>query len=120
MILNDEDLISLKELIFSEEDEENPNKCMNCCIEQSKDCKVMGVCNRYGAFNFVDGAENIVRDLFETIGSLKGYSICECLNCVNISDDFRGCILGDSKEIECMMDKFKFLIGKEDNNEILG
>lgn len=72
MILNNEELIKLKVLIFGQLDEEDNNSCMECTTENpSCNCNLIGICNRYGSFNFIDGAEDMVKDLFDTIESLK-------------------------------------------------
>lgn len=73
MILNNEELVKLKTLIFYDpDDEEEYNNCVKCTVENpSCNCNLISICNKYGSFNFVGGAEDIVKDLFDTIESLK-------------------------------------------------
>jgi len=71
MILNNSDLIKLKVLILGETDEEDEVNCMECRPDNPR-CGLVDMCNRYGSFNFVEGAKDIVRDLFDTIEYIKG------------------------------------------------
>jgi len=71
MILTNEELIKLKVLIFYDSDEKNNNNCMECTQENpSRNCNLISVCDKYGSFNFVGGAEDMVKDLFDTIENL--------------------------------------------------
>jgi len=72
MILNNEELIKLKVLILGQLDEDDDDNCMECTTENpSCNCNLISVCNKYGSFNFIGGAEDMVRDLFDTIEGLK-------------------------------------------------
>lgn len=78
MILNNEELIKLKVLILGDLDEEDNDNCMECTPENpSCNCNLISVCNRYGSFNLIGGAEEMVKDLFDTIESLKDDLIFE-------------------------------------------
>ena len=70
MILNNTNLIELKILVLDETDEEDKMNCMDC-KPNNPNCNLIDMCNRYGQFSFTGGAKNIVRDLFDTIESLK-------------------------------------------------
>ena len=48
-------LINLKQLIFGEEDKENPNKCIECKQNSLEYCKLADLCKRYGAIFRVEG-----------------------------------------------------------------
>ena len=67
MYLNQTEIAKLKTLIFTAtEDEDNPNKCMECKQDSLEYCEYANLCNRYGAINRADGM-NILNDLFDTI-----------------------------------------------------
>jgi len=70
MKLSDEELIKLKVLILGALDEEDDNNCMKCTPEIPC-CGLISVCNRYGSFNLIGGANDMVIDLFDTIETLK-------------------------------------------------
>jgi len=70
MKLSDEELIKLKVLILGALDEEDDNNCMKCTPEIPC-CGLISVCNRYGSFNLIGGAKNMIIDLFDTIEGLK-------------------------------------------------
>ena len=70
MILSNEELIKLKVLILADLDEEDSDNCMKCTPEKPC-CGLISACNKYGSFNFVGGAKNMVKDLFDTIEHLK-------------------------------------------------
>jgi hypothetical protein len=72
MILNNMDLTKLKVLVLEEMNEEDLKKCMGCKSDNpNSSCNLINLCNRYGSFSFVGGAEDMVKDLFDTIESLK-------------------------------------------------
>ena len=71
MYLNQTEIAKLKNLIFTTtEDEENPNKCMECKQDSLEYCEFANLCNRYGAINRSDGMD-ILKDLFDTIEYLS-------------------------------------------------
>jgi len=85
MILSNEELIKLKVLILADLDEEDNYDCMKCTLENPC-CGLISICNRYGSFYFFDGAKDMVRDLFDTIESLKDELfeqriVDNCINC---------------------------------------
>jgi len=70
MILSNEELIKLEVLILGPIDEEDNNNCMKCTLKNPC-CGLIDVCNKYGLFNLIGGANDMVRDLFDTIDNLK-------------------------------------------------
>ena len=117
MILNNEELIKLKVLILGQLDEEDNDNCMKCTPEIPC-CGLISVCNRYGSFNFVDGAEDLVRDLFDTIESLKdelfnARIIDNCVNCKNSDRKLERCRLEGDEELECLSDNYSWHIRRK-------
>jgi hypothetical protein len=72
MILNNDEIENLKDLIFDKLDEKGIEICMSCSMAKpNKKCKHIKMCDRYGEFEFRDGAKLIVKDLFNTIDELR-------------------------------------------------
>jgi len=71
MYLNQTEITKLKTLIFTAtEDEENPNKCMECKQDSLEYCEFANLCKRYGAINRADGID-MLKDLFDTIEHMR-------------------------------------------------
>jgi len=67
-ILTTNQLTKLKQLIFfAEEDEENPNKCMECKENDPTYCEFSDICNKYGYISINTEKGDILEDLFDTI-----------------------------------------------------
>jgi len=68
-ILTTNQLTKLKQLLFSQdlEDEENPNKCMECKENDPNYCEFSDICNKYGYISINTEKGNILEDLFDTI-----------------------------------------------------
>jgi hypothetical protein len=71
MVLNNDDLNNLESLIFSRCSKKEFDKCFNCSEEYPKKCKYLNLCNRYNDILFYSGGKQVVRDLFDTINSLR-------------------------------------------------
>lgn len=70
MYLNQNEIINLKKLIFEEEDEENPNKCMECKQDNLEYCELANICKKYGTIYRTE-KEDMLRDLFDTIDHMR-------------------------------------------------
>lgn len=120
MILNNEELIKLKALIFYEEKEDDdPNQCMNCEQQLPTDCEFIDICNRYGDFWFKDGAEAMVKDLFDTIEDMKGITkqkmvVDNCVNCLRSDRTLERCILEADKELDCLSYNYRYHIRRKE------
>jgi len=117
MILSNEELIKLKVLILGSLDEEDENNCMKCTPE-TPCCGLISVCNRYGSFNLIGGAKEMIRDLFDTIEHLKDKLfeqriVDNCINCTNSNRELERCILENDEELECLSDNFSWHIRRK-------
>jgi len=117
MILNNEELIKLKVLILGQLDEEDNDNCMKCTPEIPC-CGLISACNRYGSFNLLGGANDMVRDLFDTIESLKddlfnARIIDNCINCENSDRKLERCRLEGDEELECLSDNYSWHIRRK-------
>ena len=117
MILSNEELIKLKVLILGQLDEEYNDNCMEC-TPKNPCCNLISACNKYGSFNFVDGAMEMVRDLFDTIESLKddlfnARIIDNCINCENSDRKLERCRLEGDEELECLSDNYSWHIRRK-------
>jgi len=117
MILSNEELIKLKVLILADLDEEDNYNCMKCTPENPC-CNLISICNKYGTFNFIDGAKDMVRDLLDTIESLKddlfnASIIDNCINCERSNRTLERCILEGDEELECLSDNYNWHIRRK-------
>ena len=117
MILSNEDLIKLKVLVLGGTDEKDNINCMKCKPDNLS-CGLISACNRYGSFNFVNGAEKMVRDLFDTIESLKDdlfkqRIVDNCINCTRSDKTLERCILKPDKELDCLSDNYSWHIRRK-------
>ena len=117
MILSNMDLIKLKVLTLADEDEEDNSNCMECKPD-NPNCNLIDLCNRYGSFNFLGGAENMVRDLFDTIESLQdelftAKKIDNCINCARSDRTLERCILINDEELDCLSENYSHHIRRK-------
>ena len=72
MILNNNELVKLKVLVFDTATSEQEDICYKCSYSsRNEECNLNLLCDKYGAFTIRGGVENIVRDLFDTIEDLQ-------------------------------------------------
>jgi len=71
MYLNQIEITKLKNLrLTTTEDEENPNKCMECKQDNLEYCEFANLCNRYGAINRAENMD-MLNDLFDTVEHMR-------------------------------------------------
>lgn len=73
MILNKDEVKLLEEIISYDEslpENEPEEDCVICYRKPYENCKFFSICKKYGSFAFVEGAREIVRDLFDTIKNM--------------------------------------------------
>jgi len=117
MILSNIDLIKLKVLMLGDTDEEDAVNCMEC-KPANPSCGLIDICNRYGSFNLLGGAEDMVRDLFDTIDGLKDglfekKIVDNCINCERSDKILERCILEGNKELDCLSENYSYHIRKK-------
>ena len=118
MILNNEEFIKLKVLILGVLDEEDNDNCMKCTPENTC-CSLISACNKYGSFNLIGGANDMVRDLFDTIEDMKDELfeqkiVDNCINCERSDNILERCILEGNKELECLSDNYSYHVRKKE------
>jgi len=117
MILSNIDLIKLKVLMLGGTDEEDAVNCMEC-KPANPSCGLIDMCNKYGSFNLLGGAEDMVRDLFDTIESLKDELfekkiVDNCINCSRSDKTLERCCLEGDEELECLSDNYSWHIRRK-------